>query len=268
MQHLRVPKANDKQLPELLASHAQKTTQLGTEHTLLRHIVAGEIYEGSEAKLEVILIGAAHEVLLRHLDLIERSHIDIETINVEPCALLNAFAAVLDQPDEPDDAIMFVDLGHLVTKVVVAHGKQVAFCRTLDVAAAQLCSARSAGANLTARASADDRSPRAARASLCEDIRSCVRYHEAIFEFHPIRKVIFLGGLSNDTQLCRELAQGVGLPAQLGDPLARVSEQSKYGPHSDLKPDHNHSDWAIAFGLSLAGLQGKTKIDATVKGVK
>jgi len=89
---------------------------------------------------------------------------------------------------------------------------------------------------------------------LCEELRSCIRYHDLMFSADPVQKVIFLGGLAKNRILCQTIAQNLRLPAQLGDPLVRLSPGSRYGRHSDLVENECHSEWAIALGLSLGTL--------------
>jgi len=68
-----------------------------------------------------------------------------------------------------------------------------------------------------------------------------------------LERVIFLGGMSKNKSFCQKLARGLGLPAQLGDPVARIAAESRMGSHSDLDPGQACSDWAVAFGLCLGG---------------
>ena len=73
--------------------------------------------------------------------------------------------------------------------------------------------------------------------------------------FHnvPLGKVIFLGGMSRNKGFCQKMAKELGLRAQLGDPVARVTSVSRTGDHSDLETGQSCCDWATAFGLSLTG---------------
>jgi hypothetical protein len=63
--------------------------------------------------------------------------------------------------------------------------------------------------------------------------------------------------LAKNKRFCQKVARNLGLPAQLGDPLARIDPKTRTGRHSDLETGEAHSDWAVAFGLSLGGKQSK-----------
>ena len=92
---------------------------------------------------------------------------------------------------------------------------------------------------------------------LADEIISCLRYHNLMFESQQVGKVIFLGGMAKNKTICQKLAQSLNLPAQLGDPLARVLPQSRTGNHSDLEEGQSYTDWAVAFGLGLGEKQSQ-----------
>ncbi|MCH9022902.1 MAG: pilus assembly protein PilM, partial [Planctomycetes bacterium] len=138
-QHLRMPKLSSEELRKALPWEAQGKVPFDINRALLRHIVAGEVYDNDsdETKLEVILMAASKQVVDQHLNLVERSKIELEQVNVEPCALVNCFNYLLESSEE-QGATMFVDLGHACSKVLVTHGSGIVFCRTISIAAEHL----------------------------------------------------------------------------------------------------------------------------------
>jgi len=299
IQHMRLAKMDDDQLAKALPWEAQGKMPFDVNHAMLRHVVAGEVYEGSQSKLEVILMAASRHVVHQHLSLIERTKIEIESINVEPNALLNCFGHLLEQDQGSSGAVMFIDLGHSSTKVVIFLGTKLTFARTIGIGSEHIRRAfcdtlgvdydqavdlhynldqasprpdtadqpilsenntTTATATIAQSQTADtqkydtDKVITLALQNLSEEIRSCIRYHDLMFNTHQVERVIFLGGQAKNTFLSQQLAQQLNLPAQLGDPLARVDSAGLIGPHSDLEQHQHHSEWAIAFGLSLGGV--------------
>lgn len=285
IQHLRVPKMDEKQLSKAIGWEAQDKLPFDINNALLRHVVAGEVYQGDENKLEVILMAAPQHAVQRHLNLLERTKCEINSIHVEPWALVNCFTHLFHSNDESDNAGMFVDLGHDSTKVVISHGTDMALCRTINIGAPEIgsnpqnaeeniseqpqptndilngksdsttparninpgseSSATMVMAEKTHNAGIDSEKTKL----LCEEIRGCVRYHDLTFTGLPVKKVIFLGGRAKNKALCRSLAQHIGLSAQIGDPVAKINlEGSK---HIEIDPQEINSEWAVAFGLSL-----------------
>ena len=280
IQHLRLPKMEKEQLKKSLPWEAQEKLPFDTTGALLRHITAGEVYEGDETMLEVILLAASRNVVQQHLHLIEQTKIEIDSVSVEACALVSSFAHLQKRAEQGDRAIMLVDLGHSCTKVVVAHNSKMAFCRTVGPWAKEgsgqepvsnkkemVVNSGSGGSALaveTATATmTEEMSENGAVANkadshagtvltrLATEIRSCIRYHDIMFDTNTISRIIFVGGQAKDKQLCQRLAQELRLPAQLGDPLARIEAGSRIGRHSDLDAEQINSDWAVAFGLCL-----------------
>jgi len=313
IQHLRVPKMDEQQLEKALPFEAQTKVPFNITQGRLCYVVAGEVYEGSDSKLEVILMAASAGVVARNLNLVERTKLEIESIEVEPYALVSCFSHLLERSKTEADGTMFVDLGHSCSKVVITHGRDIVFCRTLSIGAAHLLRAiseklsvdyqkamellfrldeesaqeaksgwentgtekvglKGAASSKVKRASSAEQvatltveeeddpvqvdAPTAIEATLqCmgDELRGCIRYHDMMFTTQPTKRVIFVGGQSKNMFLCRRLAQKLGLPAQLADPLARVERSSLTGPHSDIKTDEPSSDWAVAIGLSMSG---------------
>jgi len=224
IQHLRLAKMDPKQLEQTLPFTAQEKLPFSTQGALLRHIIAGEIYEKDENMLEVILMAAPREAVRQHLQLIEETKLEIESVNVESCALVSSFSHLLSS-SENNVSVMLIDIGYSCSKVVVSHEGQISFCRTIDSASEMMV----------------------------DELRNCVRYHDLLFTGWPVRKVVFVGGQAKNKELCQEIARGLGLAAQVGDPLAQIID----GANADISAidaDSVNPDWAVAFGLSLSGV--------------
>ena len=243
------------QLEKALPWEVREKLSFDTDGAMLRNIIAGEVYELNESKLEIVLMAASRGVVQKHLHLIENIKIEIDSIGVEACALVNGFAHLLSPADQQKPAMMLVDLGHFSTKVVVAHGLDIVFCRSINIPANISLQGQDSSATLVEKENAGSPSMQAvltpAKQKLSAEIGGCVRYHDLMFDNQPIEKVIFVGGKAKNRKLCQQLAQDLRLPAQLGDPLARIDAKTKLANHNDLDDRQINSDWAVAFGLSL-----------------
>jgi type IV pilus assembly protein PilM len=85
--------------------------------------------------------------------------------------------------------------------------------------------------------------------SLVAELQCCVRYYESIFPGRVIDRAIFVGGESRHVVLCQSIAQRLGVPATLGDPLARLSKDGVARTAVDLRQPQ--PGWAIAVGLGI-----------------
>jgi len=87
--------------------------------------------------------------------------------------------------------------------------------------------------------------------ALVGEITKCLRYYESVFPTRSIERAIFLGGEALDRRLCQRVARRLNLPAQIGDPLARVSRPRASGGPGPLDGRQMQPAWAVAVGLSL-----------------
>ena len=88
-------------------------------------------------------------------------------------------------------------------------------------------------------------------ARLVEELSLCRRYHEATFPNLPIDRLVFVGGEARHRGLCQEIAQGMDLAAQVGDPLVRMGRTSEVGIESGMDRRQPQPDWAVAIGSSM-----------------
>ena len=85
--------------------------------------------------------------------------------------------------------------------------------------------------------------------SLIGELQMCVRYYESIFPGRVVDRAIFVGGESRHISTCQKIAQRLGLPATLGDPLARLLKDPATQGGVDVRQPQ--PGWAIAVGLAI-----------------
>ncbi len=307
MQHLRIAKMTPDELTRALPFEAQGKLPFDPQRAVLRHVIAGEVYQDQEAKTEVILLAASRESVDRHLAILSKAKLDIVGIHVEPNALIECFAHLFRRKGDENISTMFVDMGAGATHVVIAHGKHMVFAKHVQIGGDALnrkvlevlkgvpanaglpTTARElrirvsqqaagalrlpagvvalgessanghglGGANGNGNGSAALDADLAARvgAALEEPIQTligelelCVRYYESIFPGKQIDRVIFVGGESRHVAICQKVAQRLGLPATLGDPMARLVRSGRTDTVVDMRQPQ--PGWAIAVGLA------------------
>jgi type IV pilus assembly protein PilM len=86
---------------------------------------------------------------------------------------------------------------------------------------------------------------------LTDDIRLLVRYFGAQWDGQKLDRVVFAGGESRHRGLAQHLARQLRLPAQVGDPTARLARS---GSETTVGVDFSQSQpgWAAVLGLCLA----------------
>jgi Tfp pilus assembly PilM family ATPase len=86
---------------------------------------------------------------------------------------------------------------------------------------------------------------------LTDDIRLLVRYFNSHWDGQKLDRVVFTGGESRHRGLSQHLAKQLRLPAQMGDPMARLA---RGGGEKTLGVDFTQAQpgWAVVLGLCMA----------------
>lgn len=80
--------------------------------------------------------------------------------------------------------------------------------------------------------------------NLGQELSMCLRYHQSLFPEATVDRAIFVGGEARRLAVCQSIARMLRLPAQLGDPLARLAGMERSG-----LPEGPHPGWAVVCGL-------------------
>lgn len=325
IQHLRLPKMDEEATKKALPWEARGKLPIDPSHALLRHHVAGEIYQEQEAKNEVILMAAGKELVNQYLGMASRAKLDVTGMIGEPRAMVDCFSHIYRRKADAEITSLFVDLGSSGSRAVIARGGHILFARAIPMGGdhltravahalnishedakllrMRLCNSQPAAGEVqqkrevtpppsaapdegfallgAALAAAEKREPQTATATapaariapveqvgsgeaeqvelacreplmkLVEELNLCRRYHEATFPNLPVGRIIFVGGEARHRSICQQIAQEMGLAAQVGDPLVRMGRVSDVGPESGIDRRQPQPNWAVAIGLSL-----------------
>lgn len=133
IQHLRMAKIDDEAMKKALPWELRGKLPIDPSHALLRHVIAGDVYEGQEPKSEVIVIAAAREMVNQFLAAAARAKLDIVGMNVEPKALVDCFSQLYRRKTDEGVINCYVDIGCVSTRAVVSRGTDIYFARTIPV---------------------------------------------------------------------------------------------------------------------------------------
>lgn len=283
IQHLRMAKMDEAETKKALPWEARGKLPIDPSAALIRHVIAGEVYQDTEPKHEVIVIAAAREIVNQFLAAAAKARLDVVGMNVEPKAIVDCFSHIYRRKGDEESTCCFLDMGWCGSRAVIANGQQIFFARTIPIggehftkAVAQalnisaeeakllrirLCHEQSGvdlavaeGASQDPRASAVEQACCQPLAKLIEELDLCRRYHESTFPSKPVDRLIFVGGEASHRWMCQQIAKELGLAAQVGDPLSRMARTCDLGIASGIDRRHPQPAWAVAIGLSLGPL--------------
>ncbi|HEX3357218.1 MAG TPA: pilus assembly protein PilM [Tepidisphaeraceae bacterium] len=144
IQHLRIAKMSEEELKKALPWEARGQLPIDPSHALLRHIVAGEIFQEQEPKNEVILLAAAKSFVEQLLNSAAKAKLDVIGMNVEPKALIDCFTAIYRRKIDAEATSMFVEIGTGSTRAIIAQARQIYFARSIPVGGDQFNQAAAA----------------------------------------------------------------------------------------------------------------------------
>ncbi|HLF68921.1 MAG TPA: type IV pilus assembly protein PilM [Gaiellaceae bacterium] len=258
-----------RQLENAIRFRAEEVLPIPLEQAVLDYVVLDEDVNGDGSPVRrILLVVAYRDAVERFLVACREAGIEIVGVDLEAFALLRSLVPPVDlSPDQ--GALVAVSVGHDRTTIAVSTGRFCEFARVIDWAGSSLN---------TAIAGALDLSPNEVesikrRLTLTEDTeveglgeaqvrraREAVRHALGVFArelvaalhfyqsqpgAYGIGEVVLTGGTAHMPGIAEELAELIGVPVRVGDPLGRV----KVGP--DVVPDDQVGSVAVAVGLGI-----------------
>ncbi len=269
VQHIKTARMPAAELDKALRWELEGKLPFDSSDAVIRHVIAGETYNDREAGLEVVAIAASRQNIESYLEIARRAKLEVAALSVEPCAIVECFARLFRRKDDAERVTMFLDFGQTCTQVVVAHGNNLAFARNVMLGASHMEAETGSALGVTvddlhaARLRLQrvpEPSPEAEQLyaamgasieTMVGEIIQCMRYYESVFPAKTIERTVFLGGQAGDRRLCQRVAQRLNLPAQIGDPLARIGGTGRSGTSTGIDRRQAQPAWAVAVGLSL-----------------
>jgi type IV pilus assembly protein PilM len=131
--HLRLPPMDDAALRKAIPFEARGKLPYDPSHALIRHMVAGEVYHGSEQKLETILMASPKAAVEALLAAAGKAKLDIVGINTEPLAMLDCFQRLARRKEDREATVCYLDIGASGSRVIIARGSKVLFARSIPI---------------------------------------------------------------------------------------------------------------------------------------
>jgi type IV pilus assembly protein PilM len=148
IQHLRMPRLDEAETKKALPLEARGKLPIDPSQALLRHMIAGEVYQDQEPKNEVIVMAAAREFVNQLLAAAAKARLDVIGMNVEPKAMIDCFAHVYRRKADAEMVTCFLDIGSSASRAIIARGQQIFFTRAIPVGGEHFNKAAAAALNI------------------------------------------------------------------------------------------------------------------------
>jgi Tfp pilus assembly PilM family ATPase len=106
---------------------------------MIRHLIAGEVFEDNQSKNEVIVMAARRELVEQYLAAAARAGLEVVSVCPEPLAIAASLASVpsCGESADPPKAQAFIDIGGSGTRVYIAQGNKIQFARAVSIGSEQ-----------------------------------------------------------------------------------------------------------------------------------
>ncbi|HEX2970774.1 MAG TPA: pilus assembly protein PilM, partial [Tepidisphaeraceae bacterium] len=133
IQHLRLPKMDEEAMKKALPWEARGKIPIDPSHALLRHYIAGTVYQEQEERNEVIVMAAGRDVVNQYLEAATKAKLEIEGMSVEPTAIVDCFSHIYRRKTDADVTSCYVDIGCTGSRAIIARGNHILFARTIPI---------------------------------------------------------------------------------------------------------------------------------------
>jgi len=257
--------------------------RLGIEpnRMVINNFPAAEVFRNGRPMQEVITFAAGRDVVMQYIDLANRLKLEVVGMHCEAPCVMRAFNHMAQrEAQDRSRPVAFVDLGAATTKIIISQGAKMLLAKTVHAGGDQWTRRLASEQNM---AFDEARLARVAEASgggaatttaavkgiggggvggdplgcettdcLIDELRMTMRHYDSRYPDQPIEKLIFIGGEANRISICQKLARAVHLPAQLGDPFARLSRVNAGAAPLGVDLSQPQPGWSVAMGLCLS----------------
>lgn len=134
VQHLQIARLEEEDFDSQIGLHLRQRLNVDPSRMVIRHFEVAQIVRDGAAKQEVICLAASREAVMRCIETAQHAKLDVVGMNCEPLAILKAFAHLYRSADAAARTTCFIDLGAATTKVIIAHGGEMVFAKTIHAA--------------------------------------------------------------------------------------------------------------------------------------
>ena len=233
---IKVPRSAAKHLDEAVLKAVASKFPFDASNAMVQHVVAEHLSEGTN-ELNVLVMAAGRQSVDHHLAIYESAGLEVRSIGIWPLALTNSYVNFFSRRESEKEIVaLLMDIGSRHSNIAICRHKDILFARMIPIGYEQI-----GQGEMVQR--------------LVAEVDACCHYFRSISGGVNIQRLVFLSGHSVDRAICEkvaELGQRLQISAQMGDVLAAVEVQEIDALDVDRRDCQ--MDWAMAFGLSLTGM--------------
>ncbi|HEY0009611.1 MAG TPA: pilus assembly protein PilM [Tepidisphaeraceae bacterium] len=263
---LRLPVLPEADLQATVRVEAESLFAVKADQLILRTLPAGEVRQGTESRLEVLVLAVEQKSIDQLLEQCNHQGLTVDSMEFEPCCLYRGIERFLRRRDDENEVNVLVDVGVRQSQVVIGRGREITFNKVIDIGGRTFSEMVSRKLGLTLEeasglrrrfasldASENDGvrqtvvdATRGAMADLAHEVSLCLRYYSVTFRGQRPARLRLMGGEANDLTLRQILGGSLSVPVEVFRPL-----QGLIGASTFFSSSESLGEWSAAFGAAL-----------------
>ncbi|MDF1745089.1 MAG: pilus assembly protein PilM [Gimesia sp.] len=265
IQNVRLPQLPSEEIAKVVAWEAEERLPYPVADAEIRHLPAGQVFQESNTKQEVILLACHTGILQRQLNLLEQAGLTSVAIDVEPSATIRCFQNV-SKDLQINSANCYLNFGDAATTVIFADQQNMLFLKyimhgsnhldravaeNLDLPMTEAIRLRKIVTNSPTLDASDELhrsvidSIRSTLETISTEVENCLRYYKVTFRGKKLEQLIVTGNESSPW-LIDFLSEQLNTNCNMGNPF----ESLKRWPTSTSILERP-GRWTTAMGLAM-----------------
>lgn len=133
VQSVQVQKMPGVPLADMVKEQLRLVTGRDPRSMIVRWHEVGEVSRGGHKRTEVLCIAMPRELVMGHMKLMRAAKLEPVGIHSEHMAAMRSFDSITRRSADAELTSLYVDLGYGTTNVMVAHGRELVFGKTLHI---------------------------------------------------------------------------------------------------------------------------------------
>lgn len=148
VQQVQITRSEQDDPQSQIEMHLRQRLNIDPSRMVIRRFAVGQVMRDGAAREETVVIAASRETVMRYIDIARKAGLDVVGMQSEPVAILKAFGHMFRKESDGERTTAFIDIGAATTKLIIAHGSQMAFAKMIAVGGDQFTRQRAAHAHM------------------------------------------------------------------------------------------------------------------------
>lgn len=133
VQQIHVPRVDGMNSDQAVKMKLRELLERSPREIILKTIEIGELVRDGSKMTELLCIAMPRETVLGHMQSMRSARLEVVGIFSEHIAAIRSFDALTRRAKDETQASLYVDLGYATTKVMITHGRELRFAKTISI---------------------------------------------------------------------------------------------------------------------------------------